>query len=139
MSKKQGRKAWLVTWEWTGEHAAVPQRDIVAAVINSQIGPKNVKRFVEHLYAARKYEAVEKLEALSDNPYPARFGTIQVEVSLSDGEVVQQTVSFDGQVICGHNPYLYARLVENLRAKDPANSDAGLVWDEVPKPSIRLD
>ena len=139
MAKKKGRKAWLVTWEWQGDHAAVEASDVVAAILKPQTGPENVKRAVELLYAAREYAAVDKLGSLTHNPYPAEFGTIPVEMRLADGEVVKQKVAYQNEIYCGHNPHLYARHVENLREKDAANPAAGLVWDEIPRPTVRLD
>lgn len=137
MTKKlTGRKAWLVTWDWAGEHAAVPEKDVVAAVLRPQTGPGMVKRIVEVLYAAREYYPTDKLDALMENPYPARFGTVRVEQPRPNGEVLVQHVPYEGQISCGHNPFLYARLVDNLRAKDRDNPDAGLEWDERPPPGV---
>ena len=136
---RQGCKAWLVTWDWTGDHAAVPERDILAAILRPQTSPDAMKRIVELLYAAREYAPSGKLDAMKRNPYPAKFNTIEVEQPLQSGEVFKQTVPFAGQIVCGHNPFLSARLVDNLRLRDSTNPDAGLIWDERPRPdTIRL-
>jgi hypothetical protein len=87
---------------------------------------------VELLYAAHEYHAIDKLHTLTHNPYPARFNTIVFEQPMPDDEIFRQNVPYTGQIYCGHNPFLFARLVDNLRPKDPANPDAGLVWDERP-------
>jgi hypothetical protein len=133
---RKGRKAWLVTWDWAGDHAAVPERDAVAAILRPQTSPDTVKRIVELLYAAREYHPADKLGALTRNPYPAQFNTVEIEQPLRDGEVFKQTVPFAGQIVCGHNPFLYARLVDNLRLRDSTNPNAGLIWDERPHPGV---
>lgn len=69
--KSTGKKVWLITWEWAGDHAAVPEPDRVAAVLRPQTTPATIKRLTELLYAAREYSAVDKLGALTFNPYPA--------------------------------------------------------------------
>jgi hypothetical protein len=119
-TKSSGRKAWLITWDWGGAHAAVPEREVVAAVLTPQLGLKTVMGYTEVLYAQREYEAVDKLDALTHNPYPA------------------QSVNHGREVVCGHNPHLRARVVENLREKDPGNPEAGLIWDELPRPELGL-
>jgi hypothetical protein len=118
--KSSGHKAWLVTWDWATAVAAVPERDVVAAVLKPQLGIKTVMGYVEALYAQREYAAVDKLDALAHNSYPA------------------QSVNHGREVVCGHNPMLRACLVENLREKDPGNPEAGLIWDELPRPELKM-
>jgi hypothetical protein len=137
MSKRQkGRKAWLVTWDWAGRHATVSKREVIVAILRPQTGPDTVKRIIELLYAAREYEPIDKLDALTRNPYPAQFNTITVEQPMPGGEIFTQRVPYIGQMACGHNPYLYARLVDNLRPKDLHDPSAGLIWDERPPPGV---
>lgn len=130
-----GRKAWLITWDWSGGHAAVPEQDKIAGILKPQTGPDAVKRVVELLYAAREFAAIDKLAALTHNPYPARFDTIKFELRSQSGEVLAQNVPYAGRIVCGHNPFLYARLVVNLRPKDINDPGAGLMWNELPLPS----
>jgi hypothetical protein len=127
--RARGRKAWLVTWEWAGNHAKVPDEDVVAAVLRPQVGSETVRRLVEFLYAQREYAPEDKLAALDHNPYPAMFG--RCRFIDSDGTV--RSVASAGEVVCGHNPWLRARLVDNLRMALP---DAGLDWDERKDPPI---
>lgn len=128
--KRTGRKAWLITWEWTGKAAAVPDDEVVAAILHPLTSPKTVKHIMELLYAAREYKAVDKLNALHRNPYPAEYNLVNVEHELRNGEIWHQRVPQQGQVYCGHNPRLYARCVDDLRLKDELNPDAGLTWKE---------
>jgi hypothetical protein len=77
--KSRGRTARLITWDWAGQHAAVPAREVVAAVLRPQTSSRTVKKFVELLYAAREYDPIDKLAALTHNPYTATYGTVVVE------------------------------------------------------------
>jgi len=122
--KQTGRKAWLITWEWTGSSTAIPDDEVVAAILHPLTSP------MELLYAAREYKAVDKLGALSSNPYPAEYNLVNVEQELSDGGIWHQRVPQQGQIYCGHNPRLYARCVDDLRLKDTSDPDAGLIWKE---------
>lgn len=105
-------------------------------ILRPQTSSDTVKRIVELLYAAREYHPADKLGALTRNPYPAQFNTVEIEQPLRDGEVFKQTVPFAGQIVCGHNPFLYARLVDNLRLRDSTNPNADLIWDERPHPGV---
>ena len=94
--KNRGRKAWLVTWEWSGDHAK--RNPEVVAVFRPQLTFKRVSELVEHLYSFSKYTPQERMIfalGLQPSPYPAR-------------------VEATGQIICGHNPWLRARLVDDL-------------------------
>jgi hypothetical protein len=127
-----GRKrmsAWVVRWDWEGEHAAVDQK--IAAVLPGSWGSENVKRVVEALYAAHDYSPAEMLEAArrrGHNPYPARNGT--VSVIREDG--VHASIEWLGEVICGHNPFIVARKA-NVSI-DPEDS-AEIVYEDLPRPS----
>jgi hypothetical protein len=135
MSKKgSGRKAWLVTWDWAGDHAAVPEQEVVAAILRPQTSPKTVKELMERLYAAHEFSAADKLSALTYNPYPAHFGSLTVNERLPSGATRPLTAPFVGQIYCGHNPFLYARLVDNLRVDNEVG--IGLSWDERPLPRV---
>lgn len=122
--RNKARKAWIITWDWAGDHAAVSEEDVVAAVLRPQTSPETVRRITEVLYAAREYAAVDKLDSLVHNPYPATFNIVR-------------GVPYTGQIHCGHNPWLYARLVDDLGPKEPTNADGGLIWRERPHPSPR--
>lgn len=124
----EGRKAWLV--EWQSPNGKLPDNPI-AAIFRPQLGGDKVKEYVDVLYAAAAYGAADKLDFMahaSENPYPARFGTFTREDGL--------TGPWEGQVIAGHNPYLFARIVDNLRVGDGTYRDGSpkLEWDERANP-----
>lgn len=132
MRSAQGRAAWLVSWEWVGDHAAVDPP--VAAVLAVQLGPDAVRQFVERLYAARSFTPQEMLAALpphGHNPYPASFGSINV----SDGDQAVRA-PYLGQILCGHNPHLCARQVTRLRVGSGTYGDGSprLEWVDRTRP-----
>jgi len=68
-------KAWLVTWEWCGEHAK--RDDKIAGIFNPRFGGVRVRELVEIRYA-NEYTLSERMDLARGrpNPYPAKFGTL---------------------------------------------------------------
>jgi len=48
-------KAWLITWDWTGDAAAVA--DVVVGILNPRWGDRRVADIVEFLYSSKNYSA----------------------------------------------------------------------------------
>lgn len=99
---------------------------MVAAVFRPQVNGRTVKRMMEVLYAQNETAAIDKLSALSHNPFLARFEVVKT---------LHGRVEWTERIFCGDNPYLYARLVDNLRVRDDSDPDLGLIWDERSKPA----
>lgn len=132
MTSARGRSAWLITWEWVGEHAAVDQP--IAVILSVQSSPETVKQLMERLYASRTYTPEEMLAALpprGHNPYRATYGSID---AYDHGVAISATYS--GQLFCGHNPHLYARQVSGLRVGNGTFADGSrrLEWQDRPRP-----
>jgi hypothetical protein len=124
----RGRKAWLVRWEWAGNHAAVEQP--VAAILSPRLGPERVRQAVELLYASLSYTPDEMLEAARDggfNPYRATFNTVNVRM---DGRDLQ--VPWQGEIACGHNPWLAAR---KARVWPLGDGSGGVGWVDDERPT----
>lgn len=120
--RSRGVAAWLVTWEHSGEHARPPER--VAAVLGPRMPGRRVAEIVELLYANASYDPAERIALIRrgvHNPYPARFGTLR-------------GVPWEGEITCGHNPWLEARLVDNLRVECDSSGADRFAWDERPRP-----
>jgi hypothetical protein len=101
MRKAKGLSAWLVTWEWSGNHAA--RHDKVVEILDPRIWPERVREIVELLYyreASLSEKATWRLRERR-HPYPAEFTRLH-------------GAKWEGEIICGHNPWLHARLVDNL-------------------------
>jgi hypothetical protein len=96
-------KAWLVTWEWCGEHAK--RNEPLAAIFNPRYSSERVRELVGFIYRSTEYSLRDQAEYARNkryNPYPAEFG------QTKDGS------PWGGEIICGHNPFLRARLVDDL-------------------------
>jgi hypothetical protein len=121
MSKNRPRKmkAWLVTWECCGDHAK--RTEPVAAILSPHLGGDRVREIVEFIYVSAEYSISERMAYAKDkknNPYPAGFGASP------------EGVPWTGEVYCGHNPYLYARLVDDLTVEVSADGDEKPLWKE---------
>ena len=101
MTKQNGFSAWLITWEWSGDHAE-PQKKVME-VLNPRMSPNRVREIVEQLYhiEASLSEKVAWRLCKREQCYPAEFVAIE-------------GVRWEGQITCGHNPWLMARLVDNF-------------------------
>jgi hypothetical protein len=63
-------KAWLITWDWTGDAAAVA--DVVVGILNPRWGDRRVTDIVEFLYSnttANVSELSHYAKKPSNNPY----------------------------------------------------------------------
>jgi hypothetical protein len=99
------KSAWLVTWDGTSD---IPE-DPVVAILNYRMSASSVQKFVGLLYATLQYEPRTKLLCAKNPkaaPYPATMRRFQ-------------------KIDCGHNPWLYARLVTDLKV-----TDGKLTWTE---------
>ncbi len=124
---KHAIRAWVIRWEWAGRHAEVKQP--VAALLRPQIGDKNLLRIIEALYAAREYAPEDMLNAIrrdGHNPYRAEWGTAEIDPD-QDGH--WRRVPWQGEVICGHNPFLVARL-----ARVWPVGEGRVDWQDDPRP-----
>jgi hypothetical protein len=118
MSKRK-LKAWLVTWEWMGDHAKRP--DKVAE--DPRLPAERVRRIVELLYH-REASLSEKVDwRLRHNrqPYPAKFMHIEGTQWL-------------GNIYCGDNPWLFARLVDDLEVESDGQGNEKATWKDRYKP-----
>src|SRR5690606_36421892 len=101
-------KAWLVTWDKASEYVTVD--DSIVSILHSRLSPRRVGDFIEQLYADFTYTPSEKLARLRNK----KLNLYQAQIS--DG----------GIVICGDNPFLYARIVQNLRVDTDLNGNQTL-------------
>ena len=108
--------AWLITWEWLEE------KEEIAAILNYRTSPEKVREIVELLYV-NEYLIEEEKIAYAKNkkntPYPAEFERIRGERWL-------------GRIFCGPNPFLYARMVDDLKIEKTSGK---IIWKEreIPK------
>ena len=127
-NRKRGRRrgitAWLVTWEGTGR--GLPRgNNRVAAVLSRHLEARNVALVIELLYGNRAFSLGQRVRYALDrksHSYPAQCDSIS-------------GVPWDGRIMCGHNPYLEARRVNNLRVVARPAGGERLEWDERRRPS----
>ena len=121
---KLGISAWLVTWDHCGDHACPKER--IAAILSPRLSAKHVRELVEFIYLNASFTVAERIRIMKNpntNPYPAQFAS-------TDG------IPWGGQINCGHNPWLFARIVDNLRVLGSEEESKNVIWDERPIPEL---
>ena len=111
---KCGQKAWLLTWEWSGAHAAV--EDQIAAILRPRWSQERVGAIVECLYALHQYTPSELAcysKRPKKNPYKAQWQ--------------------NGHCFCGHNPSLHANYVHDLIIKQDLESGLDIIKWVMPR------
>ncbi|WP_141246941.1 hypothetical protein [Halomonas salipaludis] len=101
--------AWLVRWQWIGEHASVKRP--VVALLQPRLGQKKVAEIVRTLYsAAGNYSLAEQAE-YTKHPDAAPY---QAEISTRG-------------ITYGHHPWLEAIYVRDLTiTTDPSTGGESL-------------
>jgi len=122
--KKPKIVAWLITWEWIGYHARVENK--IAAILNYRLAEDTVREIIERIYI-NDYTSLRERVAYARNkknhPYPAQNDRVN-------------GVPWAGRMYCGRNPYLYARIVDDLCVSVDENGEEKLTWKERPKPKL---
>jgi hypothetical protein len=115
-------KAWLVTWEWVGDHAKRDEK--IAAIFNPRFSAQHVRELVEFIYLSSEYSLSERMDCArnrSHNRYPARFGQ------------TPEGVPWWGEIDCGHNPFLWARMVDDFMVETDEDGKEKPSWKEAPR------
>ena len=106
-------RAWLIRWCWAGDHAAVA--DPIVTVMSARTSAEDVRKYVEQRYIEERASLPEKLAYSRYNqpqepPYRAHHERAGIH--------------------CGHNPWLEARKVDDLRVEMDADGEEVLEWTE---------
>jgi hypothetical protein len=121
-------RAWLITWEGSGNHNKL--KNPIAAILSWRYSPERVRQLVEQIYINQTSTVDEQMIYAKNkkrNPYPAYYDTYE-------------GANVTWQIYCGPNPYLHARLVEELCLERDENKREKLNWKESPRPkSKKLD
>lgn len=120
------KKAWLITWEWHGEDNRKENK--IASILNYRHSGKRVAEYMERFYVDAEFSLIERLSYAKNKkntPYPTQFDRLE-----RDGRVAL----WEGRMHCGHNPFLYGRLVQNVRVEVDSDDNEKLEWDEIPRP-----
>jgi len=109
------KSAWIVTWDWMGDHAKVDEEKCFVTVLNYRWSNERVRDLLEQLYIALNYSPWDKTavaKTKKNNPYPAK-------------------VISSREIHCGHNPLLRARRVRNLKVVLDVDGKQKLDWIEL--------
>jgi hypothetical protein len=124
-AKPRGVRAWVVTRHWIADY---PKWE-VAAVFSPRLGGVRVREFVELLYVTRELTLAEQTSMMwsrcGQAPYPAKFG------QTKEGD------PSECEILCGDDPYLHARMVDDLKVERDANGNESVHWKERPRGSSR--
>jgi hypothetical protein len=115
--------AWLITWEPKTPHGRRTPRERIVAILDPRTAPDGIKTIVEALYNAAQYTLSEQAGFANRrkfDPYPAEYERFR-------------GARFPGRITCGHNPYLYARLVDKLRIIGKPGEEE-VTWNDRPLP-----
>lgn len=111
--------AWLV--KWVSSSSSKMKQHPIAAVFDGQLPVARVAELVELLYAQDAYTIAERMAFVrhpDDNPYPAEINQLD-----------RGARSF---ISCGHNPWLEAHLVEDLRVEADDEADTEIItWNQM--------
>lgn len=110
------KTAWVMTLEGTRHPSEV------IGIVSARKGASTVREYVEWLYALLNYGPREHLDLARYNnsfkPYQAQYWTTNTRVPVQS------------LMVCGHNPYLEARLATNVVLVDPDGEQPILEWIE---------
>lgn len=115
-------RAWLITWEGAGNHEELEKP--VVAILSWRYSPERVRQLVEQLYINHTATISEQMAYAKSKrkiPYPAYYDTYK-------------GANVTWQILCGHNPWLHAQLVEELRLEVEGSGKQKLSWIEFPRP-----
>ena len=115
-------RAWLVTWEGSGNHEELEKPVVV--ILSWRYSPERVRKLVEQMYINHTATIGKQLAFAKNkkrNPYPAYYDTYR-------------GANVTWQIFCGHNPWLHARLVEELHLEGNDYEKQKLSWIEYPRP-----
>lgn len=112
-------RAWLVSWEGVND-SHIPDQKIVA-ILNQDLSAAEISMLVGVLYASATYTLHEQArwaEAPGQNPYRAHSEAMP-------------SSSSSWRIVCGHDPWLEARIVEGLSVQvDDEQDTETIVWQE---------
>jgi len=120
--RARGRAAWLVTRHWIADH---PRWEVVA-IFSPRVGGVRVREFVELIHVTSgSFTLGEQLAMMwpryGQTPYAAKFG------QTKEGD------PWEGEILCGNDPYLRARRVDDLTVERDADDREKAVWKERPR------
>jgi hypothetical protein len=110
------KRAWIITQEGTRQAVEV------IGILSARKSAKTIKDYVEWLYALLNYSPTEHIDFSNYQkpsvPYKAEFWRTNTGIPM------------DSLMLCGHNPYLVARLAKNVALIDADGKQPVLKWTQ---------
>lgn len=123
------KSAWLITWEWAGEHAKVENK--VVAILDFRYSHNKIGRFLEWIYIGSRFALYEQIAYAKNrkyNPYRLEYCVIELRASKESG--LPSSIPYTDRMIFGNNPWLYARIVYDLQGYIDEQGRNYLKWKE---------
>lgn len=125
------KSAWLITWDWNGDHAKV--EDKLVAILDYRRSARYIERLLEQMYVSSQLAYHEQLRyAKNRESSPYQVGHRVVEILKKRAERYGETTLAKASdiMMCGENPFLYARIVNDLEGYIDENNNEHLKWVE---------
>jgi hypothetical protein len=113
--------AWLLTWEWT----TTRPREKIVAILSSRRSDASIAELVELLVQ-------RTLCGAHDLAYYANRR--KKLICKAETPLIINSIPHGQRVLCGHGPWLYGRVVTDLKVMmDGATDEEVLTWQEPPQ------
>lgn len=120
----KSKRAWFITWEPINQDNRKGYN--VVTILNYRVSDNTVKKILEQLYVDQTFFPSERIAYTKSKKSKSHL----VQFDEING------ISWWGRMTCGHNPYLYARQVCNIRVKEDENGKEFFEWEEIKKPIV---
>jgi hypothetical protein len=106
-------KAWLIRWNWSGDHAAVSHPFV--SILSARKSSSYIQNYLQQLYLDKTASLEEILSyARYNKPTKPPYAAERVKYGFN----------------CGHNPWLEAKYVEGLLLSTNEEGEQTLSWTE---------
>ena len=130
-SRKNIKKAWLLTWEHDSDCLSVRNR--FAAILSSRYGDTRVRAVLEQYYVSNYLSIPEQLSYVKSKescPYKVQYCSVAISKKLQVSASLPSHSTFAESMIIGGNPYLWARIVHDLETWINGDGLEHLKWKE---------
>lgn len=131
------KRAWLITWDWTGPHAE-PDNTFVA-ILSGRYTRRTVAGIVEQHYVASRLAIHEQLayaKSKKSCPYEVQYNTLAVSEKIQEESSLPARGRFGDSMTFGGNPWLWARVVDDLETWIDPDGIEHLRWRERANPVL---
>ena len=130
-TRRKIKRAWLLTWERASHRSRDKKRFV--AVISSRYLDNSVRRLLEQYYVSQYLSLPEQFSYVKSTkqcPYKVQHTTVAVSERLQKVSSLPPQALFSESMIIGGNPWLWARIVNDLETRIDENNLEHLKWRE---------